>query len=344
VTALGEKIGLGEAMRSWIENEHLAHTDKKHINTLALASYLELAEQTAQHSVEYLVKALVEKIDISSKIIDSAPTREIGIQRTGVIDGIRSFSVGKTIEQMFNEIEDLRQFWRNGLGDESADDVLTILTVFKSKGLEFPVVYMPDIHKVQDPTAFQNPVQVAMEDQITSDTEEERRIMYVAITRSIKDVYIYHWQEPSPFVAEARSDQVLEYSNYAKELTLEPSLVAEQEARRLGRWFSPLTYKYDLSSAYSNILASMDISGRAEFLEPLIQSIEFLANSEEASTSDRLNYDKLVRYWNKINEQAFRVAALMQHNSQTVGDGGEQRPGLDEPHQEKDPFDELFDD
>lgn len=344
VTALGEKIGLGEAMRSWIENEHLPHNDKKYINTISLASYLELAEETVQHSVEYLIKMLVEKIDISSKIIDSAPTREIGVQRTGVIDGISSFSVGKTIEQMFNEIEELRRFWRNGLSDESADDVLTILTVFKSKGLEYPVVYMPDIHKVQDPTAFQNPVQAAMQDQISSDTEEERRIMYVAITRSIKDLYIYHWQEPSPFLAEARSDQVLEYSNYAKELTLEPSLVAEQEARRLGRWFSPLAYKYDLSPAYSNILGSMDVSDRAEFLEPLIQSIQFLAGSDEASMSDRLNYDKLVRFWNKINEQAFRVAALAQHNSPTAGDVGEQSTGGEEPRQEKDPFDELFDD
>lgn len=297
-----------------------------------------------QHSVEYLIEMLVERIDISSKIIESAPTREIGVQRTGVIDGIKSFSVGKTIEQLFNEIEELRQFWRNGLSDESAEDVLTILTVFKSKGLEYPVVYMPDIHKVQDVTAFQNPIQAAMEDQITSDTEEERRIMYVAITRSIKDLYIYHWQEPSPFLAEARSDQVLEYSNYAKELTLEPSLVADQEARRLGRWFSPLTCKYDLSSTYSNILGSLDMSARAEFLEPIVQSVEFLSGSDDASMRDRLNYDKLVRYWSKINEQAFRIAALVQHNSPAQVDVGEQSSGGEEHYQEKDPFDELFDD
>ena len=88
----------------------------------------------------------------------------------------------------------------------------------------------------------------------------------------------------------------------------------------------------------------MDTSDRAEFVEPLIQSIEFLASSDEASTSDRLNYDKLVRFWNKINEQAFRVAALTQHNSHAAGDAGDRSAGGEESRQEKDPFDELFDD
>ena len=343
-TAQSEKLGLGEVMRSWIENCCLSNSDRQFPNALALASYLEIAEQSNKYSVDHLINMLVQKIDISSRIIDDAPTREIGVQRTGVVDGIRSFGVGKTIEQMFGEIDELRTFWRNGLSEKGENDVLTILTVFKSKGLEYPVVYIPDVHKGQDPSAFQSAVQMALGDPILSDTEEERRIMYVAITRAIKDLYIYHWQEPSSFLAEAKSDEVLEYSNYSKELTQQPSLVADQAARRLGRWFSPLTYKYELSSSYANILGSIDVSDRAEFLEPIIQSIQFLAGSDEASTSDRLNYDKLVRFWNKVNEQAFRVAALAQHNSPSIADSGEQGSAGDELRHEKDPFDELFDD
>ena len=88
----------------------------------------------------------------------------------------------------------------------------------------------------------------------------------------------------------------------------------------------------------------MDTSDRAEFVEPLIQSIEFLASSDETSTSDRLNYDKLVRFWKKINEQALRVAALTQHNAHAAGDAGDRSAASEEPRQEKDPFDELFDD
>ena len=70
--------------------------------------------------------------------------------------------------------------------DESADAV-TLMTIHSSKGLEFPIVFLPGMEE----NVFPGSQSMAM----PSEIEEERRLAYVAITRAKKKLIITHARE-----------------------------------------------------------------------------------------------------------------------------------------------------
>ena len=63
------------------------------------------------------------------------------------------------------------------------EDVVRIMTVHKSKGLEFPVVFLPGLEE----NTF--PHERALQE---NGIEEERRLFYVALTRAKEKLYISH--------------------------------------------------------------------------------------------------------------------------------------------------------
>ena len=68
--------------------------------------------------------------------------------------------------------------------DESADAVV-MMTIHSAKGLEFPIVFLPGMEDGLFP-GMQTITAGADE------MEEERRLAYVALTRAMKKIYIYH--------------------------------------------------------------------------------------------------------------------------------------------------------
>lgn len=68
------------------------------------------------------------------------------------------------------------------LGEEG--DVLTLMTVHLSKGLEFPVVFISGLEEGLFPHVQ------SLEDQVG--LEEERRLFYVAMTRAMERLYVLH--------------------------------------------------------------------------------------------------------------------------------------------------------
>ncbi|MBO4983947.1 MAG: UvrD-helicase domain-containing protein [Clostridia bacterium] len=70
--------------------------------------------------------------------------------------------------------------------DENADAV-TLMTIHSSKGLEFPIVFLPGMEE----NVFPGSQSLAM----PSEIEEERRLAYVAITRAKKKLIITHAKE-----------------------------------------------------------------------------------------------------------------------------------------------------
>ena len=76
---------------------------------------------------------------------------------------------------------------------EGDDDVVSLMTLHKAKGLEFPHVFLPAFEAGIIPSSY-------------GDVDEERRLAYVALTRGMRQVRI-SWAlyrrgptEPSPFV------------------------------------------------------------------------------------------------------------------------------------------------
>lgn len=67
---------------------------------------------------------------------------------------------------------------------EDEEDVVTLMTLHSSKGLEFPTVFIAGFEEGIFPTYR------ALTSQNPSDIEEERRLLYVGITRAKKELYI----------------------------------------------------------------------------------------------------------------------------------------------------------
>lgn len=110
--------------------------------------------------------------------------------------------------------------------DAFLSDAVNILTVHSSKGLEFPVVFLPSLTKNRFPTRKRTeqipvPEEILKEQAPDGDyhTQEERRLFYVALTRSkdltyltFSDIYGggVRRQKVSPFVYETIGEKEVE--------------------------------------------------------------------------------------------------------------------------------------
>lgn len=98
---------------------------------------------------------------------------------------------------------------------ESESDAIKVITAHKSKGLEFPIVFLPDLYKVpKGKDAHYGPdvdfnlkyqggsgqqvIGICKEDEegkkkaLLEEEREDARVFYVAITRAVSRCYIYH--------------------------------------------------------------------------------------------------------------------------------------------------------
>lgn len=134
--------------------------------------------------------------------------------RTRVARGYRFLSIIRTFMEKAKE---------NGIkiayGNAEAQSKVRLLTVHKSKGLEAKVVFILNVIKdtygfpceIDDPSIYEP----ARENYPPQDQkEEERRLFYVAMTRTKEDLYIYTW-EP------AKSEFLEEIENHIQELRLD---------------------------------------------------------------------------------------------------------------------------
>ena len=111
-------------------------------------------------------------------------------------------------------------------------NAVQIMTIHQAKGLEFPVVIIPGLNKNYLPSKKHGGLNVwhfldrsLIRNQIryepSDNTEDERRLMYVAITRSQKYLFITRapvqnnrlYQKPSPFITELNSSNILRSNN-----------------------------------------------------------------------------------------------------------------------------------
>ena len=92
-------------------------------------------------------------------------------------------------------------------GFDEATPRVTLMTLHSSKGLEFPVVFVAGLEEGMLPH------KLALEDEPEAGAEEERRLLYVGMTRAMDELTLTHartrlhfgesnWQSPSRFLAE----------------------------------------------------------------------------------------------------------------------------------------------
>lgn len=135
--------------------------------------------------------------------------------------------------------------------DENTDSVV-LMTIHSAKGLEFPIVFLPGLEEGVFPShqSLFDPEQV----------EEERRLMYVAVTRAKEKLII----------SNARSRLLLGFTSYNKPSRfvgeIPPELIEEIESRE-ERYFSGTTAKKSTSferSAAAVSATKVGISNQAE--------------------------------------------------------------------------------
>lgn len=129
------------------------------------------------------------------------------------VESIKSFLyyVGKhgTVREVLHWLDTVDQ----QLQSTDTRDAVTITTIHKAKGLEFPVVIIPDCNDGIFPLGGD-----------TADIEEERRLLYVAITRSQEELHLYSvkTRNDSPFLTDNLVREVLRGQTAFSRLLSEP--------------------------------------------------------------------------------------------------------------------------
>jgi DNA helicase-2/ATP-dependent DNA helicase PcrA len=121
-------------------------------------------------------------------------------------------------------------------GYETESPRVTLMTLHASKGLEFPRVFVAGLEEGMLPHAL------ALEDDPEGGVEEERRLLYVGMTRAMDELTLTHarhrmhfgvtsWQVPSRFLAEIPAEETegLELDGAAEEEPEGRVLVSEEE-------------------------------------------------------------------------------------------------------------------
>jgi DNA helicase-2/ATP-dependent DNA helicase PcrA len=123
----------------------------------------------------------------------------------------------------------MKQAEEGGAGEEILPDAVTVTTLHKAKGLQFPVVFIPRLNAGEFPSDRPDravwfvPSPLFDRDRYTTSLEDERRLFYVGITRSEKYLFLSGHQkrtgdlppaEPSTFFSEYPRDHVVDHFPY----------------------------------------------------------------------------------------------------------------------------------
>lgn len=156
--------------------------------------------------VDHLVKAVGIKEAIGNKSEEEI-TRQMNID--DLVLSVRQFAdanPGSSLNEYLESVTLMRDI--DNLDD--ASNTATITTVHSAKGLEFPVVFVVGL------TDGMFPLSRAINSPNPDDLEEERRLMYVAMTRAKKRLYLT--RSRTKFVYETKRTEVVRESRFLREM------------------------------------------------------------------------------------------------------------------------------
>lgn len=159
-----------------------------------------MAQRVQSRPAAAFLTDLDERIGYSDYLRSSSGFPETGAEKAANVAAITGYARGKgSMADLLRHLERISEE-RSSRRPDQKQEVLTIRTVFRAKGLEWPVVFVPGCN--QGILPFGQP---------PDNLEEERRLLYVAITRPITHLHLlYNRQEPvSQFLAEAHFEIAL---------------------------------------------------------------------------------------------------------------------------------------
>jgi DNA helicase-2/ATP-dependent DNA helicase PcrA len=107
----------------------------------------------------------------------------------------------------------------------SSENAIQIITTFRAKGLQWPVVIVPDCDRELYPAEYDDP-------------EESRRLFYVALTRTQEELHLFVKSDnPTPFLEQAKYKDVLRYMDEVSQaLQKNPEHWTTQEVIAIARY------------------------------------------------------------------------------------------------------------
>lgn len=173
-----------------------------------------------------LLKALEARLGYVASLRRSSGFPETGEARIAGVQAFLRYAAGQGAAADLLRHMDRLAFEGAGQGRGNAKDAICLLTVFRAKGLQWPVVFVPDCHQGTFP--YGGP----------DELEEERRLFYVAITRPQVDLHLHlvRGERISQFLLEADWERTLAaVSEVGAALECEDSTWGTREALALAR-------------------------------------------------------------------------------------------------------------
>lgn len=134
-----------------------------------------LSSVNADDNPSEIIKRAIEAFDFRRLVDDGTPSSEDRMQNLGEL--VSGAMGSESLEDFLAEIA-----LASSADEANGQESVTLMTMHAAKGLEFPVVFLVGMEEGLFPSSR------AMDDE--ADLEEERRLMYVGMTRAMRRLFL----------------------------------------------------------------------------------------------------------------------------------------------------------
>jgi DNA helicase II / ATP-dependent DNA helicase PcrA len=184
-------------------------------NFLQLAKLLEWLYNASHQPIDQLLRQLCDRLGYEKYLLQTSAFEEIG---EGKVRSVQAFIVFSQRHQtMLELVRAIIRFERRYKNHQNADpdDTLQILSMHRAKGLEWEVVFVPDLNDGIVPFA-PSPERL----------EEERRLLYVALTRAKTHLHLLSCENAaiSRFLEQANANAIIDQVRTMQKALHQPPL------------------------------------------------------------------------------------------------------------------------
>ena len=160
----------------------------------ALAEDLEWLGARLDQPAHDVLKMLDERLEFQTFLRDNSGFPQTGEGRALSVAAFIDYARGRG--PLLEFLQHIRQLAKRKIGQQTDLDAVSLSTIHQAKGLEWPIVFVPNCNQGMLPFISER----------TTNLEEERRLFYVAVTRTKQQLYLHglHSEPPSQFLTEAK--------------------------------------------------------------------------------------------------------------------------------------------
>lgn len=161
---------------------------------IALAEDLDWLSGRLDQPAYDVLKSLEERLAYQAFLRDNSGFPQTGEGRALSVAAFIDYAHGRG--PLLEFLQHIRQLAKQKIGQRADQDAVTLSTIHQAKGLEWPIVFVPNCNQGILPFTSER----------ASNLEEERRLFYVAVTRTKQQLYLHgvNGEPKSQFLAEAK--------------------------------------------------------------------------------------------------------------------------------------------